>query len=53
MCFVKFREETLAYLRRCSLDDFTFNKSIQKMTESYQVCSEDKEMLKAMKRKCR
>lgn len=53
MCFVKFREETLAYLRRCSLDDFTFNKSIQKMTESYQVCSEDKEMLRAMKRKCR
>ena len=33
------------------LDDFTYNKAIQKMLESYRVSAEDKEMLRGMKRK--
>ncbi len=50
VCFVKFREITLAYLSSCNLDDFVYNKSIQKMIESYRVSDEDKERLRGMKR---
>lgn len=50
-CFIKYRELTLDYLAGCSLDDFTYNKSIQKMIESRRVSDEDKKMLREMKRK--
>lgn len=50
VCFVKFREITLAYLSSCNLDDFVYNKSIQKMIESYRVSDEDKKRLRGMKR---
>ena len=30
MCFIKFEEKTMAYLKDNSLDDFTYNKSLQK-----------------------
>ncbi len=53
ICFIKFRNETLRYLTSCNLDDFTYNKSIQKMTESYRVSKEDKEMLRSLKRPLR
>ena len=33
------------------LDDFTHNKAIQKIRESYMVSSEDKEYLNSFKRK--
>lgn len=51
VCFVKQRDITLAYLSACNLDDFTYNKSIQKMLESFRVSEEDKQMLRGMKRK--
>lgn len=51
LCFIKYREITLDYLLSCNLDDFTYNKSIQKMTESFRVSREDKEMLRLMKRR--
>lgn len=50
LCFIKFRELTLAYMTSCKLDDFTYNKSIQKMIESFRVSDEDKQMLRGMKR---
>ncbi len=50
-CFIKQREITLQYLLSCNLDDFTYNKSIQKMLESFRVSKEDKEMLRGMKRR--
>ena len=34
-----------------NLDDFTFNKTLQKMIESYRITAEQKAVLKAMKRK--
>lgn len=50
--YAKFPEKTYKYLTgKNSLDDFTFNKSIQKMIESYRVSSEDKEKLKKLKKK--
>ena len=44
-------EKTLAFLRVCRLDDFTFNKAIQKSVESHIISEETKLKLKAMKRK--
>lgn len=51
ICFIKHREITLEYLLACNLDDFTYNKSIQKMLESLRVSEEDKKMLRGMKRR--
>ena len=49
--YAKFPEQTLSLLRgENHLSDFTYNKAIQKMLESYRVSPEDKEMLRAMKR---
>lgn len=48
---MKFRDKTLSYLRTNHLDDWTYNKTIQKIRESYRVTKEDKEMLLKMKRK--
>lgn len=50
LCFIKYRDITLRYLSSCNLDDFTYNKSIQKMIESFRVSDEDKQMLRKMKR---
>lgn len=48
--YIKFPKETLAYLKTTTIDNFTFNKAIQKMIESYRVSKEEKEMLKKLKR---
>ncbi|CAI6087605.1 DNA alkylation repair protein [Cohnella sp. JJ-181] len=50
MCYVKFPERTEAYLAACSLDDFTFNKSLQKICESYRVDAAAKVRVRAMRR---
>lgn len=50
ICYVKYRNITLEYLASCNLDDFTYNKSVQKMIESFRVSREDKEMLRSIKR---
>ena len=51
VCFVKYRSKTLHYLKRCGLDDFTYNKTLQKICESSRVSREDKALLRTMKRK--
>lgn len=53
VCFVKFRDKTLKFLENCKIDKFTYNKALQKMRESYRVSTEDKEMLKEMKKAVR
>lgn len=50
VCFVKFPERTLAYLKQNSLDKFTYNKALQKITESYRVDAATKDVIRAMKR---
>lgn len=51
ICYVKFPEKTLSYLKGDNyLDDFTYNKTIQKITESLKVSKEEKINLRAMKR---
>ena len=50
VCFVKYRNKTFKYLNDNKLNRFTYNKSIQKIIESYRVSLEDKEILRSMKR---
>ena len=47
----KQRDKTLAFLQTCTLDDWTYNKAIQKALESYRVSDADKALLRMMKRK--
>ena len=51
--WVKQREKTYTYMQNGNntLDDWTYNKAIQKMLESYRVKEDDKKMLREMKRK--
>ncbi len=52
VCFVKFPDITLRYLQGPnSLDNFTYNKALQKITESYRVDATTKQTIKGMKRK--
>ena len=51
VCYVKFPQKTVNYLKENHLDDFTYNKALQKIIESYRVSTEDKEIIRSMKRK--
>lgn len=51
VCYVKFPEKTSRLLENNGMDDFTHNKAIQKIRESYQVSREEKEELGRLKRK--
>lgn len=48
--YIKFPEETLHYLKISKLDDWTFNKSIQKICESLRVDKITKESLRKLTR---
>lgn len=50
VCFVKFPEKTRMLLENNHMDDFTHNKAIQKIRESYRVSREEKEELNRLKR---
>lgn len=50
ICYVHYPEETLACLTEGDFDDFTYNKALQKMTESYRVDKETKAYLRSLKR---
>lgn len=51
ICYIKFPGQTMKYLNTNSLDNFTYNKSLQKITESLRVDKETKVLIKGMKRK--
>ncbi|MFL8801199.1 MULTISPECIES: DNA alkylation repair protein [unclassified Clostridioides] len=53
ICFIKYEEETFLYIKNNNLDDFTYNKMLQKIIESNRVDSEKKNIIRAMKRKTR
>ena len=50
VCFVKFPEATITFLRRNQLDEVTYNKSLQKIVESLRVDTVTKQKIKAMRR---
>ncbi len=48
---IKFNDKAMKYLQgKNNLDKFTYNKTLQKMRESYRIDSEQKKLLKSMKR---
>ena len=50
ICYTKYPDKTEKYLKKSNLDDWTYNKSIQKICESLKVDKQTKERLKLMKR---
>lgn len=50
VCFVKYRDKTINYIKNNKLDNFTHNKSIQKIKESLRVSKEDKILVDKLKR---
>jgi len=50
-CYTKFPEPTMIYLKDNVLDKFTFNKAMQKITESRQIDQDHKTIIRSMKRK--
>lgn len=51
ICFIKFPEKTMEYLKQSKLDNWTYNKSLQKTIESLRVDKETKDILRGMKRR--
>jgi len=49
-CYIKYKEKTIAFLENNNLDDFTYNKSLQKMIESKRVTNKEKIDLRKLKR---
>lgn len=51
ICLIKFYNETINYLKNnFKLDNWTYNKSIQKAIESYRITDEQKDELRKMKK---
>lgn len=48
--YIKFKDEALRFLNNCKLDDFTFNKTISKICDSYRVSKQEKDELKKIRR---
>lgn len=49
--YVHFPEQVMPYLLDNHLDDFTYNKTLQKITESRRISKEEKARIRGMKRK--
>lgn len=49
-CFSKYRDKIMNFIQNNHLDDWTHNKAIQKIIESKTTLSEEKEILKRLKR---
>ncbi|CQR71866.1 DNA alkylation repair enzyme [Sporomusa ovata DSM 2662] len=50
LCYINYPEQTMAYLKQNTLDDFTYNKALQKITESLRVDTATKSLIRGMKR---
>ena len=50
ICYVKYPDQTMNYLYRSKLDDFTYNKALQKIVESRCVSEQEKMQIRGMKR---
>jgi len=50
ICYIKYKDETMKFILDNDLDDFTYNKAIQKIIESTRISKEEKIELKKLKR---
>lgn len=53
VCFVKYPDKTMKLLQENKLDDWTYNKTLQKIVESYRVGDDVKVIIRTMKRKAK
>ena len=51
--YIKQKEKTIEYLKNNKLDNFTHNKAIQKIIDSYRVSEQEKEFVRTLKRKAK
>ena len=51
ICLIKYYNKTLEFLKTTKIDNFTYNKGIQKAIESYRITNEQKKYLKTLKRR--
>lgn len=51
VAYIKYPKKTMEYIKCNTLDDFTYNKALQKIIESYRVSKEEKDVIRSMKRK--
>lgn len=49
--YIHFPDKTLSFLKNNNLDNFTYNKSLQKIIESNRVSKEYKDLMRSMKKK--
>ena len=52
-CFVMFPAQTMRFLTKSAMDDFTYNKALSKICESRNPAPEVKAQIKDMKRRCK
>lgn len=50
ICLIKYYKETIEYLNNSKLDNWTYNKAIQKAIESYRIENSQKEFLRKLKK---
>nr|QGT51217.1 hypothetical protein Firmicute1046_2930 [uncultured Firmicutes bacterium] len=51
MCYISFPQETMIFLKNNHLDEFTYQKTLQKIIESRQISKEEKKIIREMKEK--
>ena len=51
ICYIKFPRKTEKFLKNTKIDNFTYNKTISKICDSYRVSKEDKIKLKEIKKR--
>lgn len=52
ICLIRFYDKTINYLNNCNLDNFTYNKSLQKAIESFRITDKQKNQLRYLKKTC-
>lgn len=50
VCLIKYYEDTLEYLKKSKIDNWTYNKAIQKAIESYRISDSQKNFLRKLKK---
>ena len=50
ICLIKFYNDTVQYLNKANLDNWTYNKAIQKAIESHRILDEQKDFLRKLKK---
>ena len=50
ICLIKYYEDAVEYLKNAKIDNWTYNKAIQKAIESYRISDDKKDFLKKLKK---